>query len=175
MRVDQKASPCRRIRSQRSHRTRAYGGKKRGGVPLHGGLHGGFQRAGEPSLELRPARRHRIQFHRNEPQGAVSLRADTRLQRRIREKDEIKKLAEIDKVVKPDFIKTSTGFGTGGALVEDVKLMKEVVGDEVQVKAAGGIRDWATCKKMIEAGATRIGTSSSFAILKGFDDEHVSV
>ena len=53
--------------------------------------------------------------------------------------------------------------------------MKEVVGDEVQVKAAGGIRDWATCKKMIEAGATRIGTSASFAILKGFDEEHVSV
>lgn len=90
------------------------------------------------------------------------------------EKDEIKKLAEIAKVVKPDFIKTSTGFGTGGALVEDVKLMKEVVGDEVQVKAAGGIRDWATCAAMIDAGATRIGTSSGKKILEGYDETHVS-
>lgn len=84
------------------------------------------------------------------------------------EKEEIKKLAEIAKVVKPDFIKTSTGFGTGGATVEDVRLMKETVGDDVKVKAAGGIRDWETCKAMIEAGAERIGTSSSLAILEGF-------
>ena len=56
-------------------------------------------------------------------------------------KDEIVKCAEIAREVKPDFIKTSTGFGTGGATVEDVKLMKDTVGDEVKVKAAGGIRD----------------------------------
>lgn len=86
-------------------------------------------------------------------------------------KDEIKEVALIAKKVKPDFIKTSTGFGTGGALVEDVKLMKDTVGDEVQVKAAGGIRDWQSAKAMIEAGATRIGTSSSFEILKGFDED----
>lgn len=61
------------------------------------------------------------------------------------EKEEIIKLSEIAKVVKPDFIKTSTGFGTSGALVEDVKLMKSVVGNAVKVKAAGGIRDWTTC------------------------------
>lgn len=85
-------------------------------------------------------------------------------------KEEIKEVALIAKKVKPDFIKTSTGFGTGGALVEDVKLMKETVGDDVQVKAAGGIRDWQSAKAMIEAGATRIGTSSSFEILKGFDE-----
>lgn len=87
------------------------------------------------------------------------------------EKDEIKKLAQIAKEVKPDYIKTSTGFGTGGATVEDVKLMKEIVGDEVKVKAAGGIRDWATCKAMIEAGAQRIGTSSSLKILEQFRKE----
>lgn len=85
------------------------------------------------------------------------------------EKEEIKQLALIAKKVQPDFIKTSTGFGTGGATVEDVKLMKETVGDSVQVKAAGGIRDWDTCKAMIEAGATRIGTSSAYAILEGYD------
>lgn len=90
------------------------------------------------------------------------------------EKDEIRQLATIAKEVKPDFIKTSTGFGTSGALVEDVRLMKEVVGDDVKVKAAGGIRDWNTCKQMIEAGAQRIGTSSSFDILAGFDEEKKS-
>lgn len=89
-------------------------------------------------------------------------------------KEEIKSAALIAKKVRPDFIKTSTGFGTGGATLEDVRLMKETVGDLVQVKAAGGIRDWQTARQMIDAGATRIGTSSSFAILKGFDEEHVS-
>ena len=89
-------------------------------------------------------------------------------------KEEIKQLALIAKEVKPDFIKTSTGFGTSGATVEDVKLMKEHVGDDVQVKAAGGIRDWATCAAMIDAGATRIGTSSGKKILEGYDETHVS-
>lgn len=84
------------------------------------------------------------------------------------EKQEIEKLARIALEVKPNFIKTSTGFGTGGATVEDVKLMKQVVGDAVQVKAAGGIRSWETCAAMIDAGATRIGTSSSLKILQEF-------
>lgn len=83
-------------------------------------------------------------------------------------RDEIRKLAEIALIAKPDFIKTSTGFGTGGATVEDVRLMKEVVGDAVQVKAAGGIRSWDTCRQMIEAGATRIGISASLAVLEEF-------
>jgi len=86
-------------------------------------------------------------------------------------KEEITKLSEIAKEVKPDFIKTSTGFGTGGATVEDVKLMHSIVASVVEVKAAGQVRDWPTCKAMIEAGATRIGTSSSFAILAGYDEE----
>ncbi len=81
------------------------------------------------------------------------------------EKDEIIGLCHIAKEVGPDFIKTSTGFGTGGATVEDVLLMKKEVGDVVKIKAAGGIRDLATCMKMIEAGASRIGTSSSTKIL----------
>lgn len=84
------------------------------------------------------------------------------------EKDEIIQLSLIAKKIKPDFIKTSTGFGTSGATVEDVRLMKDTVGDKVQVKAAGGIRDWLTCKQMIDAGATRIGTSSSLKILEEF-------
>ncbi|MBQ9424878.1 MAG: deoxyribose-phosphate aldolase, partial [Erysipelotrichaceae bacterium] len=84
------------------------------------------------------------------------------------EKEEIKEVALIAKDVRPDFIKTSTGFGTGGATVEDVRLMKETVGEEVKVKAAGGIRDWNTCKAMLEAGAERIGTSSSIKILQEY-------
>lgn len=86
-------------------------------------------------------------------------------------KEEIVKIAEIAKEVKPDYIKTSTGFGTSGATVEDVRLMKETVGNEVKVKAAGGIRDWKTCQAMIEAGASRIGTSSSLKILEEFQQE----
>lgn len=85
-------------------------------------------------------------------------------------KDEIKRAALIAKEVQPDFIKTSTGFGTSGALVEDVRLMKETVGEKVKVKAAGGIRDWETCRQMIEAGAERIGTSSSIKICDEFED-----
>ena len=87
------------------------------------------------------------------------------------EKSEIEHLAKISLRAKPDFIKTSTGFGTGGATVEDVALMKQVVGDDVEVKAAGGIRDWKTCKAMIEAGASRIGCSAGMQILEGFRAE----
>ena len=82
--------------------------------------------------------------------------------------DEKVKVAEIAKEVKPDFIKTSTGFGTGGATVADVKLMKSVVGDEVKVKAAGGIRDLKTALAMIEAGAERLGTSAGVAIVEEY-------
>ena len=81
-------------------------------------------------------------------------------------KNEIKKMAEIAKEVKPDFIKTSTGFGTSGAKVEDVKLMKETVGNSVEVKAAGGIRNSDDFLAMVRAGATRIGTSSGIKIIE---------
>ena len=85
--------------------------------------------------------------------------------------DEKRKVAEIAKEVKPDFIKTSTGFGTGGATVEDVKLMKSVVGDEVKVNAAGGIRDLKTALAMIEAGAERLGTSAGVAIVEEYNNQ----
>lgn len=85
--------------------------------------------------------------------------------------DEKRKVAEIAKEVKLDFIKTSTGFGTGGATVEDVKLMKSVVGDEVKVKAAGGIRDLKTALAMIEAGAERLGTSAGVAIVEEYNNQ----
>lgn len=82
--------------------------------------------------------------------------------------EEIRAAAEIAREVRPDFIKTSTGFGTGGAAVEDVRLMKETVGDLVKVKAAGGIRDLDTCLSMVEAGAERIGTSSGLKIMEEY-------
>lgn len=83
-------------------------------------------------------------------------------------KDEIVKMCEIAKQVKPDFIKTSTGFGSGGATIEDVKLMLDMVDGEVRVKAAGKIRDWKTCKAMLELGVERIGTSSTAKIISEF-------
>lgn len=83
-------------------------------------------------------------------------------------KEEIRRLAQIAREVGPDFIKTSTGFGTSGAKAEDVRLMKQTVGDRVRVKAAGGIRSWESCREMLEAGAERIGTSSSIRILNEF-------
>jgi deoxyribose-phosphate aldolase len=64
------------------------------------------------------------------------------------------------------FVKTSTGFSTGGAIVADVKLMRETVGPKFGVKASGGIRDLPTALAMIEAGATRLGTSAGVAIMK---------
>ena len=64
-----------------------------------------------------------------------------------------------------DFVKTSTGFSTGGATLEDVKLMRASVSEKVKVKAAGGIRDKETFEKMIEAGAERIGTSSGAKLI----------
>ena len=81
-------------------------------------------------------------------------------------------LCKIALRVKPDFIKTSTGFGTPalgvavGATVEDVRLMKRMVGDEIKVKAAGGIRTLQDALAMIEAGAERIGTSAGVKIIE---------
>ena len=65
-----------------------------------------------------------------------------------------------------DYAKTSTGFGTGGAIVADVKLMKAAVAGKAKVKASGGIRDWKTALAMLEAGADRIGTSASLKIME---------
>lgn len=66
-----------------------------------------------------------------------------------------------------DYVKTSTGFSTGGATVEDIALMRKTVGPNVGVKASGGVRDGETAVAMIEAGASRIGTSSGVSIVTG--------
>jgi deoxyribose-phosphate aldolase len=66
-----------------------------------------------------------------------------------------------------DFVKTSTGFSTGGATLDDVRLMRQTVGPKLGVKASGGVRSYDEVMKMVQAGATRIGTSSGIAILAG--------
>ncbi len=78
--------------------------------------------------------------------------------------DEIVRVCKLAKEAKATFVKTSTGFSTGGATFEAVKLMKETVGD-MDVKASGGVRDYETMVKMVELGATRIGTSSGVSLM----------
>lgn len=80
--------------------------------------------------------------------------------------DEKVRLCQIAREVRPTFVKTSTGFGTGGATVADVALMYQHVQGEVLVKAAGGIRDADTFLAMVRAGARRIGTSAGVAIVE---------
>ena len=88
------------------------------------------------------------------------------------EKSEIEILSNIAKEVKPNFIKTSTGFGPSGASVEDVRLMKSIVeGTDVLVKASGGIRTLSDCINMIDAGASRIGCSNSINILNEVNED----
>ncbi|MDV7139560.1 deoxyribose-phosphate aldolase [Maribacter sp. TH_r10] len=78
--------------------------------------------------------------------------------------EEKRKACKLAVEAKADYVKTSTGFGTGGATFEDVKLMKEVVGDKAKIKASGGVKDRATALKYISLGVSRIGTSSGIAI-----------
>jgi deoxyribose-phosphate aldolase len=82
--------------------------------------------------------------------------------------DEIKKISEVIGKTEAEFIKTSTGFGTGGATVEAVKIMKDNVNGK-EVNAAGGVRSKEDLEAMVEAGATRIGASSGVAIMKGLE------
>lgn len=80
--------------------------------------------------------------------------------------EEKRKVCELAVKAKATFVKTSTGFSTGGATVEDVRLMKETVGDYCQVKASGGVRCFSDLEAMINAGASRIGTSAGVRIVK---------
>lgn len=81
--------------------------------------------------------------------------------------DEKVKAAELIMKAGADFVKTSTGFSTSGAKVEDVKLLKDTVGNNIQVKASGGIHSKEEAQAMIDAGATRLGTSASMKIVNG--------
>ena len=77
------------------------------------------------------------------------------------------KVCTVAKLAGADFVKTSTGFSTGGATIEDVRLMRRVVGPGMGVKASGGVRTHADAVAMIDAGATRIGTSNGVKIVAG--------
>ncbi len=79
---------------------------------------------------------------------------------------EKEELCRIALNVHPDFIKTSTGFGTAGASFEDVALMKRMVGDEIKIKAAGGVRTLDTALKMIDLGVSRIGSTAGVSIVE---------
>ncbi|OFV30291.1 deoxyribose-phosphate aldolase [Staphylococcus sp. HMSC14D01] len=81
------------------------------------------------------------------------------------------KASELAKAAGADFVKTSTGFAGGGATPEDVKLMKDTVGDEIEVKASGGVRSLEDFNKMIDAGATRIGASAGVQIIQGLESD----
>ena len=87
--------------------------------------------------------------------------------------DEEKKIAcELSVKAGTDFVKTSTGFGTGGSTPEDIKLMRDTVGSEIGVKASGGVRCLKDADAVINAGASRIGASASVAIVKGQDAQN---
>jgi deoxyribose-phosphate aldolase len=109
---------------------------------------------------------------RRDIEGVVAAAHDRAIVKVILEtallsKEEIVKASLLAKMAGADFVKTSTGFGGGGATVEDIALMRETVGSEMGVKASGGIKDRETAEAMVAAGATRIGASASVAIATG--------
>ena len=85
--------------------------------------------------------------------------------------DEISQACQMAMDAGADFVKTSTGFSTRGASLEDIQIMKQAVGDRLGIKASGGIRDVAAAKAMIEAGATRLGTSQGVQIIQDLDTD----
>lgn len=86
--------------------------------------------------------------------------------------EEKARACRLAKAAGADFVKTSTGFSTGGAKVEDIKLMRKTVGPVLGVKASGGIHSYQEAKAMIDAGATRIGASCGVAIVEGQNAAH---
>ena len=86
--------------------------------------------------------------------------------------DEKVKACELAVKAGTDFVKTSTGFGTGGSTPEDIKLMREIVGPNIGVKASGGVRTDKDAKTVIDAGASRIGASASISIVTGSNDSN---
>lgn len=115
----------------------------------------------------------RFDYVANDIAAVVSVAADydakvkVILETCLLTKEEIIKACQLAVQAGADFVKTSTGFSTGGATPEDVSLMRSTVGDRAQVKASGGIRDIKRAQEMIAAGADRLGTSASIAIVLG--------
>lgn len=82
-------------------------------------------------------------------------------------KEQIVEASKLAVNANADFVKTSTGFGTGGATYEDIQLMKDAVAGKAALKASGGVRDYETAQKYIDMGVTRLGTSSGIKIIQG--------
>lgn len=86
--------------------------------------------------------------------------------------DQIIKASKLSVQAGADFVKTSTGFGTGGATLDDITLMKNAVDGKAKLKASGGVRDYNTAKQYIDMGVSRLGTSSGVAIVQGKESEN---
>ena len=93
------------------------------------------------------------------------------LETALLDEEEIRVVCEISKEIGVDFVKTSTGFSSRGASIEDILIMKKAVGNSVEIKASGGIRDYKKAVQMIDAGATRLGVSAGIAIVNGAKSE----
>lgn len=111
-------------------------------------------------------------FVKQDIQAVVHTAAEKALTKVIIEtslltKEEKMRACQLAKQAGADFVKTSTGFSSGGATYEDIEMMRQVVGPEMGIKASGGVRDIETMHKMIEAGATRIGASAGVSIITG--------
>lgn len=127
----------------------------------------GFLKSGKPDLVLNDIKAVKNAIdsfnpYRNRPKPLLKVIIETC----YLTNDEKKSACELSMKAGADFVKTSTGFGTGGATLENVKLMKSVVGDNCLIKASGGIKDFETASAMIEAGAARLGTSSGVLIVQ---------
>lgn len=115
-------------------------------------------------------------YIRDEMKGIVSICKESDVTSKVifetcyLTEDEIIKMCEIANSVGPDFIKTSTGFGSHGAKVEHVVLMRKYAHKDIQIKASGGIRSYDDFMAMVDAGATRIGTSSGVKIVEEFKE-----
>lgn len=122
-------------------------------------------------INIGKAKEHDYEYIKNEIAGVVAMAQGNTVKVIIEtcylndeEKQEVCKAATL---AKANFVKTSTGFGTGGATAEDVKLMKASISDDMFVKASGAVRTKEDVEKMVEAGASRIGASSGVQIMQG--------
>jgi len=123
----------------------------------------GALRSGLDDVVLEDVRGVVRAFRSASPVGVVKVILETGLLTR----EEIEAACALVEEAGADFVKTSTGFGPRGATVEDVRLLRSLVGDRLGVKAAGGIRTYEQAVAMVEAGANRIGTSSGVRIVEG--------
>lgn len=133
---------------------------KDGAVEIDMVLNVGELKSGNPEAVAHDIREVVLEAHKR--QAIVKVIIETCL---LTDEEKVK-ACQISMEADADFVKTSTGFSTGGATVEDIALMRSVVGDKLGVKASGGIRSYADAMQMVEAGATRIGASSGIRIVE---------